>query len=120
MTYGVAIVVDDLPSLRLEPGRPEIYDRDIGIRLLHIDAATGAEHYVIRYPAGLGVRAHRHTAGHTVIVLEGHLEVNDQVIGPGGYCHFPAGEVMRHAPTRAEDCVFVTIFSGEFDVEPVE
>lgn len=118
--FGSAIVIDDLPSLSLAPGRPAIYDRDIGIRLLHIDAGTGAEHYLIRYPAGLGVRAHRHTAAHTVLVLEGRLEVNDQVIGPGGYCHFPAGQVMRHAPAAGGDCLFVLLFSGPFDVEPID
>ena len=120
MDYGTAIVVDDLRALPLEPGRPVIYDRDIGIRLLHIDPSTGAEHYLIRYPAGLGARAHRHTAAHTIIVLEGRMRVNGTGIGPGGYCHFPAGEVMRHAPEPGADCLFVTLFSGPFDVHPLD
>jgi quercetin dioxygenase-like cupin family protein len=42
---------------------------------------SGAEHYLIRYPAGLKVRVHRHTAAQTIVVLEGPLVVNDQVIG---------------------------------------
>jgi hypothetical protein len=45
--------------------------------------------------------------------------VNDVVVGPGAYCHFPAGEVMFHAPADDEGCVFVIIFHGPYDVEAV-
>jgi hypothetical protein len=53
------------------------------------------------------------------VVLEGRLAVSDEVIGPGAYCHFPAGETMFHTATAEEPCLFVTIFLGPFDVEPV-
>ena len=119
MEYGRAILVDGLGRLELEPARPIIYDRDIGLRLLYRDPASGAEHYLVRYPAGLRARPHRHTVAHTVVVLEGRLEVNEEVIGPGSYCHFPAGETMRHAPPEGESCLFVTVFHGPFDVHPV-
>jgi quercetin dioxygenase-like cupin family protein len=119
MEYGEAIVVDHLASVKMERSRPAIYDREIGVRLLYEDPDLGAEHYLIRYPAGLGARLHRHTAAHTIVVLEGRLAVNDEVIGPGSYCHFPAGEPMFHAPAGHEGCLFVTIFHGPFDVEPL-
>jgi quercetin dioxygenase-like cupin family protein len=119
MEYGQAVIVDDPASLELRPSQPAIYDREIGVRLLYQDPASGAEHYLIRYPAGLITRTHRHTAAHTIVVLEGRLEVNGQLVGPGAYCHFPAGEVMRHAPAEAAACLFVIIFNGPQDVQPL-
>jgi quercetin dioxygenase-like cupin family protein len=119
MEYGQAIAVDGLRSVELEPSRSVIYDREIGLRLLYEDPKAGAEHYLIEYPAGLRTRLHRHTAAHTILVLDGRLQVNDQVIGPGAYCHFPAGEPMRHAPAEGGSCRFVIIFDGPVDVEPL-
>jgi quercetin dioxygenase-like cupin family protein len=119
MEYGRAIIVDRLASVELERSQPVIYDREIGLRLLYQQPDSGAEHFLVRYPAGLGVRSHRHTAAHTIVVLDGRLEVNDQVIGPGAYCHFPPGEPMRHAPAEDASCLFVVIFDGPFDVQPI-
>ena len=119
MEYGRAIVVDGLRSIELEPSQPVIYDREIDLRLLYQDPDSGAEHYLIRYPAGLKTRLHRHTAAHTIVVLDGRLEVNGQVIGPGAYCHFPSGEAMTHAPLDAA-CLFVIIFNGPVDVQPLD
>jgi quercetin dioxygenase-like cupin family protein len=114
-----AVIVADLARLELEPSQQVIYDRPVGMRLLHRDAQTGAEHYLVRYPAGLVAARHTHSVAHTVVVLEGRLVANGEVLGPGSYVHFPAGSVMRHAPTAEEDCLFVTIFHGLFDVHPV-
>ncbi len=115
-----AVTVADWRAIELEESHPVIYDRPIGVRLLHRDERTGAEHYIIRYPGGLRARRHTHTAAHTILVLDGWLEANRERLGPGGYCHFPAGEVMHHAPAGDEPCTFVTIFDGPFDVEPTE
>jgi quercetin dioxygenase-like cupin family protein len=120
MEYGRAIIFDQLRSIELDRSQLVIYDREIGLRLLYRDPDSEAEHYLIRYPAGLKSRLHRHTAAHTIVLLEGRLEVNDEVIGPGAYCHFPPGEAMRHAPAGDDPCVFVTVFHGPFDVEPIE
>jgi quercetin dioxygenase-like cupin family protein len=120
MRYGRAIIVDGLGSVELGRSHPVVYDREVGLRLLYQDPDSGAEHYLVRYPAGLKARAHRHTAAHTVVVLEGRMEVNGQVIGPGAYCHFPGGETMRHAPADNDSCLFVIIFDGPVDVEPID
>jgi quercetin dioxygenase-like cupin family protein len=120
MDYGRAVIVDGLGAVELGPSRSVIYDREIGLRLLYEDPNSGAEHYLIRYPAGLRTRLHRHTAAHTIVVLDGRLEVNGRVIGPGAYCHFPPGEAMRHAPAGGDGCLFVIVFSGPVDVQPLE
>jgi quercetin dioxygenase-like cupin family protein len=123
MRYGHAVIIDDLRSLELaHPGEAAaaVYDQPIGLRQLFTDADTGEEHYVVRYPAGLRGRMHRHSAAHTLVVLEGQLEANGQKIGPGSYAHFPAGEVMRHQAGSSEACLFVLLFHGAFDVEIVE
>jgi quercetin dioxygenase-like cupin family protein len=120
MEYGRAVIVDSLESVELRRSSSVIYDRDIAVRLLYEDPDSGAGHYLIRYPAGLKAQLHRHTAAHTIVVIEGRLEVNDQVVGPGAYCHFPAGEQMRHAPADNDSCLFVIIFDGPVDVQSLE
>lgn len=122
MEYGPATVVDELRSLELaSPGQAAaaVYDRPIALRLLYEDPASGEEHYVVRYPAGVKGRIHRHAAAHTMVVLDGSLEVNGQVIGPGSYAHVPAGSAMRHEAAGGGPCLFVLIFHGPFDVEVV-
>ena len=108
----------DLASMPLEESQPVIYDRPIGLRLLHRDPGSGSEHYLVRYPEGLQARPHTHSAAHTIVVLEGELEANGEHLGPGSYCHFPAGEVMHHAPAAGRHCLFVITFDGPFDVTP--
>lgn len=120
MKFGQAIIVDLLGSMEMNQSQLAIYDRQIGVRLLYQDPDSGAEHYLIRYPTGLRARVHRHAAAQTIVVLEGRLAVNDELVGPGTYCHFPPGEPMFHAPADEEPCLFVTIFHGPLDVEPLE
>ena len=113
-------VVDQLRALELvEPGAAAaaVYDAPVHLRQLYEDPASGAEHYLVRYPVGVSGRLHRHTAAQTIVVLDGRLDANGRVIGPGGYAHFPAGEPMRHQPAGDDACLFVTIFHGPFDVE---
>lgn len=119
MEFGEAIIVDALGSADTHSSQLVIYDGNIGVLPLYQDPVSGAEHYLIRYPAGLKARVHRHTPAQTIVVLEGRLAVNDEVIGPGGYCHFPPGEAMFHAPAGNEPCLFVSIFDGPLDVEPL-
>jgi len=112
------VVVGGLADLPLDESQPVIYDRPIGLRLLHRNPRTGAEHFLVRYPAGLVAAPHTHTAAHTIVVLEGRLVANGVELRPASYVHFPAGTLMHHVPTADEDCLFVTIFDGPFDVTP--
>lgn len=116
---AAAVIIDDVRILPTRQAEMSIYDRPIDVATLHTDPDTGAEHYLVRYPPGLGVKRHRHSASHTIVVLSGRLDVGDRVLGPGGYCHFPAGEAMVHAPVGDAPCVFVTVFDGPVDAEPV-
>jgi quercetin dioxygenase-like cupin family protein len=97
-----------------------VYDRPIGLRLLHEDPGSGEEHYLVRYAAGTSGRWHRHTAAHTIVVLEGRLRVNGSEIGPHAYCHFVAGEPMRHEPAGDGPCLFLNLFHGPSNVEVVD
>lgn len=114
------VIVEGLDRLKLDESQPVIYDRPIGLRLLYEDPTSGAEHYLVRYPPGLQARWHRHTAAHTIVVLDGALSVNGRRVGPGSYCHFPAGQAMHHAPADDDPCLFVIIFDGPFDVHPLD
>lgn len=120
MEYGQAIIVDLLRSMEMDHSQLVIYDREIGVRLLYQDPDSGAEHYLVRYPSGLRAKVHRHAAAQTIVVLEGRLVVNNDVIGPGTYCHFPPGQPMFHAPADDDECLFVSIFDGPLDVEPLD
>jgi quercetin dioxygenase-like cupin family protein len=122
VTYGAATIIDQLRTLQLQsPGAAAaaVYDRPIELRLLHADPDSGEEHYLVRYPVGVRGQLHRHAAAHTIVVLDGRLECNGQLIGPGAYAHFPGGEPMRHQATAEGPCLFVLLFHGPFDVEVV-
>jgi quercetin dioxygenase-like cupin family protein len=115
-----AVLVDHLSQLELTQSAQEIYDRPVGLRMLGQDPRSGAEHYLVRYPVGLRARHHRHSSAHTIIVLDGAMEANGQILHDGSYAHFPAGTVMHHAPADGRHCLFVIIFDGPFDVTPVD
>ena len=119
MDYGKAIIADHLETLDFrEPSgtAAAVYDRPIGLHLLYEDPASGGEHYVVRYPPAVRGHAHSHAAAHTIVVIDGQLEVNGRIIGTGSYAHFPANEVMRHQAAGDGPCHFVLIFHGPFDV----
>jgi hypothetical protein len=54
--YGRAVIVDSLPSVQLGTSRSAVYDRQIGLHALYADPDSGAEHYLIRHPAGFRTR----------------------------------------------------------------
>jgi quercetin dioxygenase-like cupin family protein len=123
MDYGNAVIAEGLTALDFrEPSgaAAAVYDRPIGLHLLYEDPTSGAEHYVVRYPAGLRGHAHQHTAAHTIVVIDGRLEVNGRIIAAGSYAHFPANEPMRHQAAGDAPCYFILIFHGPFDVTLLE
>lgn len=116
---GLGSMVTDERDITDDRGA-HAYDGFIGLRLLHEDPGGGEEHYLVRYPAGLTARWHRHSAAHTLLVLDGQLSVNGRIIGPGTYCHYPAGTPMRHEPAGEGGCLFLNLFHGPSDVEVLD
>jgi len=106
----------DLNAIALRTSEQPAYDRPFELELLHADERTGAEHYLIRYRPGTTARPHRHSAAHTIIVLNGHMMVDGQLLGPGGYAHHPGDTTMLHEPAPGEGCTFVIIFDAPFDL----
>jgi hypothetical protein len=94
----------------------EVYDKPIGMRQLFLDPASGAEHLVVRYPVGMTARRHQHGVAHTIVVIDGALEVDGKVLGPGGYVRHPANTPMHHQPFPGQGTLFVIMFDGPFDV----
>jgi len=112
------VVVTDLLSVSLDTSQPVIYDRPIGLRRIYVDPRTGGENFLVHYPSGLKAVRHHHSAAHTIVVLDGALLVDGEVLGPGSYCHFPSMTSMHHQPADGQHCRFVIIFSGPFDIHP--
>ena len=114
------MVVRDLLGLDLPQRTLSAYDRPIGLRLLHEDPDSGVELYVVEYSEGTSAAWHRHSVAHTIVVLEGRLEVNGVGIGPGDLCRYPAGTRMKHEPSPGSGCRFLMVFEGTSDVTLIE
>ena len=114
-----ATIVPDVRAVPLHPSIQPIYSEPVHLELLYRNPVSGAEHYVVRYPPTLVAARHRHTAAHTIVVVEGELLANGRSLGPGGYAHFPAGTPMHHTPRPGVGTLFVIVFDGPFDVEPL-
>jgi hypothetical protein len=75
---------------------------------------------LVRYRARLQGRLHEHSSAHTIVVVDGKLDDNGQIIGPQAYAHFPARQPMRHQTAGNDPCLFVIIFHGQFDVQIID
>lgn len=120
MNDAEPMVVRDLIGLELQQRTLSAYDRPIGLRLLHEDPDSGVEHYVVEYSPGTSAAWHRHSVAHTIVVLEGRLEVNGVSIGPGDLCRYPARTRMKHEPSAGSGCRFLMVFEGKSDVTLLE
>jgi quercetin dioxygenase-like cupin family protein len=119
-TVTEPVIVADVRSAGFRSTEQPAYDRPFELQALYTDPRTGAEHYVVRYQAGTRAKWHRHSAAHTIIVVAGRMVANGQPLGAGGYAHFPGGAAMLHEPAAGQDCTFVLIFDGPFDLEVLE
>jgi hypothetical protein len=116
----MTVTFHELRSLDLDEREMDVYDKPIGIRRLFEDPVSGAEHHLIRYPEGMKGRRHRHSVAHTILVLDGAIEIDGELLGPGGYAHHPANAPMLHQPAPGQGTLFVIMFDGPFDVTIVD
>lgn len=72
-----------LGPFELDQSQPEIYDRPIQLRVCYQGPGSGAEHYLVRYSPGLRSQPIATAPAHTIIVLEGAMEVDGQLLQPG-------------------------------------
>lgn len=112
-----SVIHRDLNAIALRTAEQPAYDRPFELALLMQDQRSGAEHYVVRYRPGTRALPHRHTAAHTIVVLDGHMMVDGQLLGPGGYAHHPGETTMLHEPAVDEGCTFVLLFDAPFDLQ---
>lgn len=83
------------------------------------DAAKGAHHFYLKFPAGFSVGAHHHSADHFATTVSGTLVLTvdgkDTVLPPGSYFGFTGKS--KHA-TRCEkgaDCVMFISAQAAWD-----
>lgn len=81
------------------------------------DAETGMELIRVRYPAGSVTPDHRHPCAHGMIVLEGQLQTQSGVFGPGDVIWYPEGEWGSHGATALGPVVALIISNKPFSVE---
>lgn len=83
---------------------------------LHEDPETGANVFVMRYPAGFTNPWHHHDCSHGIYVLKGVLNTPIGKFGPGSYVWFPEGSVHYHGATAESDVTFLFITNKKFDI----
>ncbi|MBM4074996.1 MAG: DUF4437 domain-containing protein [Planctomycetes bacterium] len=107
----------DAAALPWEARPNERIGRSLFRKELFIDAETGMEIRLVRYPAGVINPAHTHPCGHGMYVLEGTLVTHAGEFGPGSFVWFPEGQVMEHGASPAADVVVVFITNKPFRID---
>ena len=87
-------------------------------KLLALDKETKAHAYLAKYEPGTVFPRHSHPCLEQIYILEGEVECDGQVYGPGTHFIFPAGH--EHGPFHNEGPVteFV-VFEGLSGLEEV-
>lgn len=83
---------------------------------LHEDPETGANVFVMRYPAGFTNPWHHHDCSHGIYVLTGTLNTPIGEFGPGNYVWFPEGSVHYHGATAESEVTFLFITNKKFNI----
>lgn len=86
-------------------------------KLLWTDPETGVYIHLRHYPAGFKTPWHRHPMGHGMFVLQGHLQTNSGVYGPGTFVWHPEGILAEHGGTADEDVYLLFFTNKKYDIE---
>jgi len=106
----------DSNALPWEERPNEKIGRSLFRKNLIVDADTGMEVRLVRYPAGVINPMHTHPCAHGMYVLEGTLATHDGQYGPGHFVWFPEGSVMEHGATAEQDVTVLFITNKPFEI----
>ena len=110
------ITAIDTKSLPWEERFNEKIGRALFRKNLIVDAETGMEIRLVRYPAGIVNPSHTHPCAHGMYVLEGTLVTHQGRFGPGNFVWFPEGETMEHGAASDRDVVVLFITNKTFEI----
>jgi len=110
----------DSNTLPWEERFNERIGRSLYRKNLHIDAETGMEIRLVRYPAGIINPRHTHPCAHGMYVLEGTLVTHAGQYGPGSFVWFPEGEVMEHGASNSGDVTVLFITNKPFRIDYID
>lgn len=91
-----------------------------GKKALHLDEETQMVVDYMHYPAGFTTELHRHPTSHGIFVLEGQLETDGELYGPGTFVWYPEGIVATHGATKYEDLKCLLISNKAFSLQYVQ
>ena len=91
-----------------------------GKKSLHLDEETEMVIDYMHYPKGFTTVLHRHPASHGIYVLEGQLETDGELYGPGTFVWYPEGIAATHGATEYEDLKCLLISNKAFSIEYLE
>ncbi len=81
-----------------------------GFKLLRVHPDTGGYTALLWIPPGTRGPLHKHTAAVEYLILQGHVDFGDRVLGPGSYFYEPAGLTHSEPPPDEDVVMLVTSF----------
>jgi hypothetical protein len=81
-----------------------------GFKLLRVHPDTGGYTALLWIPPGTRGPLHKHTAAVEYLILQGHVDFGDRVLGPGCYFYEPAGLTHSEPPPDEDVVMLVTSF----------
>lgn len=81
------------------------------------DPLHGAVFNFSHYREGFWKPYHRHTCSHGIYVIDGEMQADDKIYGPGSFVWDPAGYQGGHGAAPGKDCHFLFISNLPFDIE---
>ena len=82
-----------------------------GFKLLRVHPDTGGYTALLWIPPGTRGPLHKHTAAVEYLILQGHVDFGDRVLGPGSYFYEPSG-LTHSEPAPDEDVVMLVMSFG--------
>lgn len=94
-------------TIRDHQGEWETQAPGVHIKLLNIDAASGARSFLLRLDPGAVLRAHQHLLDEECFMISGEAMVGDLLLRAGDYHLIP--KTLPHGTTRSEKGALVFV-----------